>query len=58
MKTLGLVMIGIGVLAIILSLLGVPGLGRGAVPIVGFVLVAGGWVLYRHNKKKELANRS
>jgi hypothetical protein len=57
MKTLGLVMIGLGVLGILLSLLGVPGLGR-AVLIVGFVLVAGGWVLYRNNKKKELAKRS
>jgi len=57
MKNLGLAMIGVGVLAIILSLLGVPGLGR-AVLIVGFVLVAGGWVLYRNNKKKELAKRS
>jgi hypothetical protein len=42
MKTLGLVMIGLGVLAIILSFLGVPGLGRGVVLVVGFVLVAGG----------------
>jgi hypothetical protein len=58
MKNLGLVMIGLGVLAIILSFLGVPYLSRGAVPVLGFVLVAGGWVLYRHNKKKELANRS
>jgi hypothetical protein len=58
MKNLGLVMIGLGVLAIILSLLGVPGLSRGAVLVLGFVLVAGGWVLYRHNKKKELASRS
>ena len=58
MKTLGLVMIGLGVLAIILSLLGVAGQGRGAMLILGFVLVAGGWVLYRHNKKKELASRS
>jgi hypothetical protein len=57
MKTLGVVMIGLGVLAIILAVLGVPGLSRGAVPILGFVLVAGGWVLYRNNKKKELANR-
>jgi hypothetical protein len=58
MKNLGLAMIGLGVLAIILSLLGVPYLGRGVVPVLAFVLAAGGWVLYRHNKKKELAKRS
>ena len=58
MKNLGLVMIGLGVLAIILSLLDVPYLSRGAVPILAFVLAAGGWVLYRNNKKKELAKRS
>jgi hypothetical protein len=58
MKNLGLVMIGLGVLAIILSLLAVPGQGRGVLIVLAFVLVAGGWVLYRHNKKKELASRS
>ena len=58
MKTLGLVMIAVGVLAILLGIVGMTAQPKGAVSIIGLVLLAGGWVLYRTSRRKEFPHRS
>ena len=59
MKNVGLLLIVLGVVAIVLAFVGVGG-GDGvrSLPVVGVLMAAAGFVLYRRNRGKAVAGRS